>query len=71
MKKDLEEKYKDWYESFKKRYTTIKPTMLDAFKGAYHMAIMECLDMPNFKLSKEEVDNILSEVDNIIENAIK
>ena len=58
----LEDKYNKWLKSFKKKYSKIKPTMLDAFKGAYIMAIEECLELPNFTLSKQEVDDILQDI---------
>ena len=57
----LEEKFNKWLKDFKKEYKTIKPTMLDAFKDAYMIAIKDCLKNPKLRLTPEEIDNLINE----------
>lgn len=58
----LEDKYNEWLKSFKKNYKKNKPKLIDAFRGAYIMAVEECLDKPNLKLSKQEIDALIENI---------
>jgi len=59
----IEEEFLAWKKQFKKDYSTIKPTLEDAFRGGC-MAIVATLPKPSF--SKEDVDEILAHVDQTI-----
>ena len=64
----IEEEFLAWKKQFKKDYSTIKPTLEDAFRGGC-MAIVATLPKPSF--SKKDVDEILAHVDQTIERLRK
>ena len=63
----IEEEFLAWKKQFKKDYSTIKPTLEDAFRGGC-MAIAATLPKPSF--SKEDIDEVVANVEKTIKECL-
>lgn len=64
----VDEEFLAWKKQFKKDYSTIKPTLEDAFRGGC-MAVAATLPKPSF--SKKDIDEVVANVEKTIDRLLE